>query len=101
VLRLSLGIIRNARMAVGSDTGLIHAAEALGTPSVMIMGPTSRETGGGTYLQKSVTLENNNLWCRPCSQNGKQTCFRKKQYCMDLITPKLVTEKIIGLMEKR
>ena len=94
-LRASLGIISNAKAALGSDTGLLHAAEALAIPAVMIMGPTAVETGGGTFLDRSVTIANENLWCRPCSQNGKTPCFRKEQYCMTSITP----EKVINSLE--
>ena len=94
-LRASLGIISNAKAALGSDTGLLHAAEALAIPAVMIMGPTAVETGGGTFLDRSVTIANANLWCRPCSQNGKTPCFRKEQYCMMSITP----EKVINSLE--
>lgn len=99
-LRQSLAIISHAQLALGSDTGLTHAAEALGIPTAAIMGPTSRETGGGTFLQNSITIENNDLWCRPCSQNGKQPCFRKEQYCMAFITPDLVSSKIHEMMVK-
>jgi len=94
-LRASLCIISNAKGALGSDTGLLHAAEALTIPAVMIMGPTAVETGGGTYLDRSVTMANEDLWCRPCSQNGKTPCFRKEQYCMTSITP----EKVINSLE--
>ena len=27
------------------------------------------------------------IWCRPCSQNGKFPCYRKTQKCMELIQP--------------
>ncbi len=85
-LRTSLSIIANAQLVIGSDTGMVHAAEALNVPVVMIMGPTSVETGGGTSLADSETLENKELWCRPCSQNGKLPCYRKEQYCMTSIS---------------
>lgn len=97
-LRTSLGIINNAQAAVGSDTGLVHAAEALGVPAVMIMGPTSVETGGGTFLENSVTLANESLWCRPCSQNGKTPCYRKEQYCMTSITPENVINSLNSIL---
>ena len=86
-LRLAVSIIAIARKIIGSDTGLVHAAEALGKTAIMIMGPTSKETGGGTYKKKSTIVEKN-IWCRPCSQNGKFPCYRSSQKCMDLILPK-------------
>lgn len=93
-LRSTLSIISLAKAALGSDTGLLHAAEALNIPAVMIMGPTSVETGGGTFLDASTTLANKDLWCRPCSQNGRTPCFRKEQYCLDSITPDEVVSSL-------
>lgn len=95
-LRDSLAIIANADGVLGSDTGLVHAAEALNVPAVMIMGPTSVETGGGTFLDTSTTLENPDLWCRPCSQNGKLPCYRKTQYCMTSIS----TDDVLSSVNK-
>ena len=85
-LRLAVSIISNATKVIGSDTGLVHAAEALGKKVIMIMGPTSKQTGGGTIKNKSVIIEKD-IFCRPCSQNGKFPCFRANQECMDLIVP--------------
>ncbi len=99
-LRQSLAIINGAKLAFGSDTGLVHAAEALGVPAVMIMGPTAVETGGGTFLPQSITLENTDLWCRPCSQNGRQTCYRAKQYCLDSILDSHVNNAIDKICSK-
>ena len=56
-LRLAVSIISNATKVIGSDTGLVHAAEALGKKVIMIMGPTSKQTGGGTIKNKSVIIE--------------------------------------------
>jgi len=95
-LRTSLSIISNAQIVLGSDTGLVHAAEASNVPAVMIMGPTSVETGGGTFLEESNTLENTDLWCRPCSQNGKHPCYRKEQYCMTSIS----TDALLSSVKK-
>ena len=79
-----MAIIAEAKYIIGSDTGLMHAAEALGRKVSMILGPTSIETGGGSYLPGSVNLEKD-IWCIPCSQNGKSPCYREKQFCLDSI----------------
>ena len=60
----------------------------------MILGPTSTETGGGVSLKESINIETN-IWCRPCSQNGKQKCYRTRQYCMELISTDMVTNSVI------
>ena len=93
-LRESLAIISKAKFIIGSDTGFIHAGESIGISAITILGPTSRETGAGVFLKKSHIVENNNLWCRPCSQNGSLPCYRKEQYCMTDIEPDNVMDRV-------
>ncbi|MCH7731448.1 MAG: lipopolysaccharide heptosyltransferase II [Candidatus Marinimicrobia bacterium] len=92
-LRTAMAIMSNAKLAIGSDTGLIHGAEAVGTPVVLITGPTSHETGAHVRLDRSVET-GIDLWCKPCSKNGSRPCFRKEQYCMVEITPEMVMDGI-------
>ena len=93
-LRKSMAIIAKSKYVIGADTGLVHAAEALGKRVVSIFGPTSRETGAGVSRNDSISIENNDVWCRPCSQTGKRKCYRDEQYCMTTITPQTVLSKI-------
>ena len=81
-LRMAMSILTISKHTFGSDTGLLHASEALNTPVSMILGPTSMETGASINHPNSKIFEKNNLWCRPCSQNGKRPCIRKEQYCL-------------------
>ena len=93
-LREAMAIIYNAKYVIGSDTGLMHAAEALGKPVTMIMGPTSTETGGGIYLDSSTSVAKE-IWCRPCSQNGSIPCYRDKQYCLETIDVNDVLQALV------
>lgn len=79
----SMAILKQARLVIGNDTGLTYAAQALGTPALIIEGPTSRETGAGHVQYGSRVIEKN-IWCRPCSQKGDRRCYRKKQYCLEI-----------------
>lgn len=97
-IRESMAIIANSELVIGADTGFIHAAEALGKNVVMILGPTSRETGAGVNRDLSVNIENNEIWCRPCSQNGKRKCYRDEQYCMTTISEDYAFNKINGML---
>jgi heptosyltransferase-2 len=45
-LRASLGLLANVRFAVGADTGLIHLAVAVGTPTVTVFGPNPASKWG-------------------------------------------------------
>ena len=93
-LRMAMGIVKHAQHTLGSDTGLLHISEAMGTPVTMILGPTSRETGARVTLHDSKVIENKDLWCRPCSQNGSRPCYRKEQYCMSEIDSEKVFKNV-------
>jgi len=93
-LRQALAVLANSAYVIGSDTGLTHAAEALGKQVYMILGPTSPETGAGVNLPGSTNIETD-VWCRPCSQNGKFPCYRKTQECMDSIVPNDVIQSLL------
>ena len=93
-LRMAMGIVKYAKHTLGSDTGLLHISEAMGTPVTMILGPTSRETGARVTLSNSKVIENKDLWCRPCSQNGSRPCYRKEQYCMSKINSEKVFDNV-------
>ena len=93
-LRMAMGILKFSKHTIGSDTGLLHISEAMNTPVTMILGPTSRETGAGVVLDNSILIENKDLWCRPCSQNGSRPCYRKEQYCMSEIDSEKVFNSI-------
>ena len=94
-LRQAMSLLSLSKVVFGSDTGLLHIAEALGIPVNMILGPTSQETGGGVNLKSSKNIEVD-IWCRPCSQNGQKHCYRSKQYCMENISP----EKVVSTLMK-
>ena len=93
-IRQALAVLANSAYVIGSDTGLTHAAEALGKQVYMILGPTSPETGAGVNLPGSTNIETD-VWCRPCSQNGKFACYRKTQECMDSIVPNDVIQSVL------
>lgn len=93
-LRQALAVLANSAYVIGSDTGLTHAAEALGKQVYMILGPTSPETGADVNLPGSTNIETD-VWCRPCSQNGKLPCYRKTQECMDSIVPNDVIQSLL------
>lgn len=98
-LELSLGILSMAKVVVGNDTGLTYAAEALGVPTVLVLGPTSRETGAGLYRPSNVVVEKR-LWCRPCSQRGNRKCYRKNQYCFGLIEPEEIAAAVSKVLDE-
>jgi ADP-heptose:LPS heptosyltransferase len=79
-LKESIALLEKAEINISNDTGLPYAAQAVGTPALIIFGPSSRETSAG-YVQNGSRTCEIDIWCRPCSK-GNRKCFRKKQYCM-------------------
>lgn len=92
-------LVKKALFCVGNDTGIPHIAEAVGTPSLFILGPTGEEFGFYPHLTTSDTVMLR-LWCRPCTTNGKGNCIRKSRYCLNEITPSMVLEKMKIMYEK-
>jgi heptosyltransferase-2 len=75
----ALGLLSLASVCIGGDMGLVHAARALGTPTVALFGPTP--TGVHTLgpRQQLVTL---GLECSPCSVHGTRACPLGHHRCL-------------------
>ncbi len=86
-------VLKACDFVVANDTGLMHMADALKKPSILFLGPTSREMGCLPFHPKSIILEKE-MWCRPCSKNGQAPCIRKERYCLTDISPQLALEAV-------
>lgn len=92
-LRQSLAVVAAARWVIGNDTGLVHAAEALGRDVAMVEGPTHESMGFSPYREGSVLL-GLKLICRPCSKTGR-VCPRFGTYkCLRDLTVAGVAETL-------
>lgn len=76
------GITSRCRGAIGVDTGLMHLAAAIGTPTVAIFGSTSTRLTGA-HGDKVVNLQSS-LACSPCmkkicplTDNDRPPCYLK------------------------
>jgi len=83
----SAAVVKRCRLLIANDSGLMHVAEAVGTPLVAIFGSTTRELGFFPHLKTSRVVENLELSCRPCSHLGYAQCPRGHFRCMREITP--------------
>ena len=75
----ALGILSIASVCVGGDTGLVHAARALGTPAVAVFGPTPSAVHSFGSRERLVTLA---LDCSPCSSHGTRECPLGHHRCL-------------------
>lgn len=79
-------LLRRARLVMGGDSGPIHLAHALGTPVLMLMGPTDPARNGPYGAPERA------LWKRlPCSFCNRR--FDETKACLLEIPPDRVTER--------
>lgn len=81
----SASIIKNAKVVVAHDTGLMHIASAFQRPIAVIWGNTTPKIGMAPYRVNAPVhfFEVKNLSCRPCSKIGFQSCPKKHFKCMN------------------
>jgi len=84
----------NSKIHNLQNSTTIRETLALGKNVVLILGPTTNETGAGIQLSNSIVIDNDEVWCRPCSQNGKRPCYRSEQFCRTTINADSIYSKI-------
>jgi heptosyltransferase II len=78
-LRNAILALRSAAVAVSNDSGLLHVAAAIGTPTVGIFGPTSPWHWAPLNPIAAVIEPRTDVPCRPCH---KPTCRMQHHRCM-------------------
>jgi len=67
-------VVASLDVLISGDSGPVHVAGALGTPSVVVFGPTSPLRWGPLSADSEV------IWgkpdCAPCSNHGDNRCPR-------------------------
>ena len=76
----ALAILSLSALAVGGDRGLVHAARALGIPTVAVFGPTPSDVHAFGARERAVSL---GLSCSPCSVHGSTRCPLGHHRCLD------------------
>ncbi len=87
-------LIKSARLFVGNDSGPMHIAAALATPTVAIFGPTD---------PRQFDFESNeviyaDLECSACSFYGTDTCRLDHWECMQSLSSELVLAAVRRLL---
>lgn len=96
----ALWLVQGAELHIDGESGLVHAAYALGTPSVVLFGPTDPAFfayAGNTNLDAGV--------CTPCwwsTPDWMARCPRglSEPACMAAITPISVRDAALRLLER-
>lgn len=78
-------LLGHCKVILANDTALAHAAEAVGTPSCVLFGPTIESFGFAPWRPQSMAFSSR-LGCRPCSKHGKIPCrFGDKKCFSDIL----------------
>jgi len=84
----TLALARRAALYIGNDSGMTHVANAGGTPTVMIFGPTS-PAQYGLWGGHGMMAVGHVPWS-PCWRNGKFLCTCGTIRCMEAVTVEAV-----------
>ena len=81
----SASLIRQSRLVITHDTGLMHIAAAFKKKILSVWGHTIPEFGMYPYQPDpaSIIFENKGLYCRPCTKTGKEKCPKGHFRCMN------------------
>lgn len=83
----SASLVRQARVVITHDTGLMHIAAAFKKKIISVWGNTIPEFGMYPYMPdpESRIFEIQGLKCRPCSKIGFKKCPKGHFNCMNMI----------------
>ena len=98
-LKQSLGIVKNAKIYLGNDSGIYHCSNALEVPSVIIFTAMSIEKNYDSRFHKYSTLiYRDDLECRPCQGGRKwqKSCDRWR--CRE-IDPDYIAEQVLNILK--
>lgn len=96
------GVIRQADLFIGADSGVLHIASATGVPVLAVFGPSNDDAwgpwspGGRTAVVRALPL------CAPCSYDGHEVGLRdgcEARTCMKMVTPALVLKSARALLD--
>jgi ADP-heptose:LPS heptosyltransferase len=95
-LNQSASLVREARVILSNDTGLMHIAAAFNKKILSFWGNTVPAFGMVPYqpVADSKIIQVEGLKCRPCSKLGYQKCPKKHFRCMNEIDVSLAVDWI-------
>ncbi|MBL0358925.1 MAG: glycosyltransferase family 9 protein [Chitinophagaceae bacterium] len=89
-----LAIISNLDAMISMDSANMHLASLYNVPVISIWGATHPYAGFYGWAQPASNIVSVELPCRPCSVFGNKPCWRGDHACMEMISEKMILEKI-------
>ena len=95
----SASLVKQAKVILTPDTGLMHVASAFKKKIISVWGNTIPEFGMYPYMphQDSEIMEVKNLKCRPCTKIGFTQCPKKHFKCINDLDEDYIVKKIKDL----
>ena len=93
-----LEIMREMQAMVTMDSANMHLASLVNVPVISLWGTTHPYAGFYGFQQDPLNAVQVNLGCRPCSVFGNTSCWRGDHACMQQITPSMVEEKLLKIL---
>jgi heptosyltransferase-2 len=97
----SAELIGRAAAVVTNDSGPLHLASAMNTPTVAVFGPTVPAFGFGPLSARSAVAGMESLACRPCHRHGPRRCPLGHWRCMRDLSPEHVAQLVETVVTER
>jgi ADP-heptose:LPS heptosyltransferase len=95
-LRQTAELMAAAGLVVANDSGLAHIAAAVGTPTLMLFGPTpSRNLG---QFPPNVTVLSLGMECQPCWYTAPLRACNRRVDCLRQLSPERVAHEALTLI---
>lgn len=94
------GYLKKADILICNDSALSHLSSAVGTPAIVLFGPTHPTLGFAPRGMRDIIIQVDEP-CRPCSLHGKKPCFREEQFCFMRITIDNVLSHIEEMIKEK
>jgi len=98
-MRESVAILAHAKLYIGPDSFLMHAANGVNVPSVIIFGGRTTPSNSGYRGNKNIYVKTD---CSPCwihNTENEQCLYDMK--CMKMITPEMVYHEVLKALNQK
>jgi heptosyltransferase-2 len=85
-----IALLASVRLFMGSDSGILHLATAVGTPALGLYGSTVPELGFSPLGNAAIGVD---LPCRPCHAHGARRCWLGHRRCWVEQSPDWIWEE--------
>lgn len=91
------GLLQRCSLVVGNDSGPMHLAAVVGTPTVSIFGPVDPSVYGPFSHRSAHRVVTQGLVCQPCYQGFRFPPCPWDNRCLKQLQPGLVMEQVNAL----